>query len=176
LTDFGFLDRRDSLINFRGPAGTFSMVPAFQVANGEVAPETFNGKVVLLGVPASSVRDRFATPFGQFAEPMAGVEILANAIDTLIAGDYIRRIGIEADWPDLSALPFLFVACLAGYLLGRSRHLLVILPALAVVVAVCVLAWGVAFFALRLQLPLAAPLIGLISGSALFALRLKQFR
>jgi len=171
-----FFEKRNRLINFRGPAGTFPTMSAVSVVNGEISSKAFRDKIVLLGVTDPALHDFAPTPFGGHGRSTSGVEILANEIDTLIADDYIQRDGIEADQPSLSVLLFLLVTCLVGYFIGCSRRALVILPALAVVVVVCVLAWGVAFFALRLQLPFATPLISLVSGSALSTLRPKRYR
>lgn len=73
------------LINFRGPVGTFPTIPYYQVLLGEVEPETFAGKIVLVGAAAPSLQDLFPTPFaGQ--QRMLGVEIQANLLDTLLQG------------------------------------------------------------------------------------------
>ena len=55
------------------------------------------GKIVLVGPTSAILKDLFATPFARGSErpgvdEMPGVEILANALDTLIAGDAIREV------------------------------------------------------------------------------------
>ncbi|MDZ4340097.1 MAG: CHASE2 domain-containing protein [candidate division NC10 bacterium] len=78
------------LINFRGPAGTFPVVPYYQVVRGEVGPETFAGKVVLVGGMAASLQDLFPTPFAG-EQRMSGVEIQANLLETLLQGNPVSH-------------------------------------------------------------------------------------
>ncbi|OGW64383.1 MAG: hypothetical protein A3H49_09065 [Nitrospirae bacterium RIFCSPLOWO2_02_FULL_62_14] len=78
------------LINYRGGARSFPTVPYYRVLNGEVPPETFAGQIVLVGATSPVLHDVFPTPF----EPqgnMPGVEIHANALETLFQGIPIRR-------------------------------------------------------------------------------------
>jgi len=75
----------DLLINFRGPVGTFPTIPYYQVLLGEVGPETFTGKIVLVGSAAPSLQDLFPTPFAA-QQRMLGVEIQANILETLLQG------------------------------------------------------------------------------------------
>ena len=79
------------LINFRGGPRTFPWVPYYQVLRDEVGPETFAGKIVLVGATAELFHDLFPTAFARSGE-MPGVEIHANAIETLVRGDPIREI------------------------------------------------------------------------------------
>ncbi|MDD5559071.1 adenylate/guanylate cyclase domain-containing protein [Candidatus Methylomirabilis sp.] len=71
------------LINFRGPVGTFPTIPYYQVLLGEVGPETFAGKIILVGSAAPSLQDLFPTPFAA-QQRMLGVEIQANLLETLL--------------------------------------------------------------------------------------------
>lgn len=75
-------------IHYRGPAGTFPSVSYSTVVgySGQpvaerLAPDFFKGKIVVVGATAPGVADFHATPDGQ----MSGVEINANAIDSLLA-------------------------------------------------------------------------------------------
>ena len=79
------------LINFRGGPHTFSWVSYYQVLRGEVRPEAFRGKIVLIGTTSPLLHDAFATPFARSGD-MPGVEILANTIATLVQGDRIREV------------------------------------------------------------------------------------
>lgn len=120
-------------INFRGPAGTFPTVPYYQVYRGEIPPETFRGKIVLIGVAALSLHDRHPVPFAGVnwlpsrAEAavagrgdgegllMPGTEIQANFLDTLLAGDPIRRLPAAVTLLAMGLLTVLG-ALLAGWL------------------------------------------------------------
>lgn len=95
-------------INYRGPIGTFPSYPYYQVYRREIPPDTFKGKIVIIGVAAPSLHDRHPTPFAGASwlptaaevtlredDPeallMPGSEIQANLVDTLLADDPIRR-------------------------------------------------------------------------------------
>ncbi len=78
-------DRRDypAWIDYYGPPGTYPAYSFSRVVRGEVPPSAFRGKIVLVGVTDPVYKDVFNTPISD--QPMAGVEIHANAIDTILA-------------------------------------------------------------------------------------------
>ena len=78
------------LINFRGGPRTFPTVPFHRVVNGEVPPEDFAGKIVLVGATTQILHDVFPTPFAAEGT-MPGIEIHANVIETALQGIPIRR-------------------------------------------------------------------------------------
>src|SRR2546430_16949834 len=79
------------LINFRGGPRTFPWLPYYPVLRGEIRPEAFQGKIVLVGQASKALQDFHPTPFAGL-DGMTGVEIHANALDTLVSGDAIREI------------------------------------------------------------------------------------
>ncbi|MGH7428108.1 MAG: adenylate/guanylate cyclase domain-containing protein, partial [Candidatus Methylomirabilaceae bacterium] len=84
------------LKNYAGPPRSFPQFPYHKVLRGEVPPEIFRGKIVLVGGVSSTLMDSFVTPFFSplFSnEQMAGVEVHANAIDTMLNGRYLTRAG-----------------------------------------------------------------------------------
>ncbi len=80
-------------IDFRGPEGTIPSV-SFSTAYGckgcgRLPPHFFRGKIVVVGATAPSLQDLHATSTdGQ----MAGPEVQANAIDTVLRGFPLRSI------------------------------------------------------------------------------------
>lgn len=76
------------LINFRGPARTYQVVPYYRILRDEIEPHVFQDKIVLVGAFSPSLHDVFPTPFSA-SRPTAGVEIQANFVETLIANDSI---------------------------------------------------------------------------------------
>jgi signal transduction histidine kinase len=86
------LDYNDeALINFAGPTGTFPVVSFHDVLSGLIPPETFAGKIVLVGVYGSAGdTDRYFVPLSRRGEPMSGVEIHANAVEMLIENRFLR--------------------------------------------------------------------------------------
>lgn len=79
-------EREAIVVNTRGPAGTFATIPAVEVVEGAPDPR-LRGKIVLLGVTYFG-HDVVRSPFGG---ELPGVELQANAVDTILAGDAIVR-------------------------------------------------------------------------------------
>jgi adenylate cyclase len=78
------------LVNYRGEPGTFPMVAYHRVVTGEIPPEAFAGKIVLVGATTPTLHDIFPTPFASQAG-MSGVEIHANTLETLFQDIPLRR-------------------------------------------------------------------------------------
>lgn len=181
--DPALLERGDFAINFRGPANTFSTISAVTVVTGEINPEVFRDKIVLIGAIDKMLNDFYAVPFGGFRDPMAGVEILANAIDTHVKGDYILRIGVGGKVEGLPSsfeelrygtyfvalrrshhpwsITFLSIACLMGYTIGYKRRL-ANSRYLIVVMLGYVALWGIVFIVFRVQIPLVTTEISIL--------------
>jgi adenylate cyclase len=87
----GILPGSTFLINYRGGPRTFRTIPYYQVIRGEVAPETFAGKIVLVGATSPVLHDLFPTPFAPTGD-MPGVEIHANVLETLLLGIPIQPL------------------------------------------------------------------------------------
>jgi adenylate cyclase len=86
------------MVHFRGKAGR---IPSYSIADivaGRTPAGAFDGKIVVVGVYGHALGDRFVTPMGG---DFPGVEILANAVDNVLAGDFVTRNGwlaIEEEW------------------------------------------------------------------------------
>lgn len=78
-------DRQTVLINYRGGPRTFPTVPLYRVITGEVSPEEFRGKIVLIGATSPTLHDLYPTPFAPHNN-MPGIEIQANVLETLFQG------------------------------------------------------------------------------------------
>ncbi|MCU0497206.1 MAG: CHASE2 domain-containing protein [Anaerolineae bacterium] len=81
------------LQNYFGPPGEAFPVYSLQaVINGEVAPQTFTGKIVLVGLyGAQGATDRYDVPSSPTGETMYGVEIQAHALQSLISDTPLRE-------------------------------------------------------------------------------------
>lgn len=116
------------LLNPRGSPGTFPYVPAARVLAGEAASD-LAGRIVLVGATAYALGDHLGTAFSGFQE-MPGIEIHANALDTILnrrfltAAGELARTGImlavlaaawilPAVWPPARRLSA-FIAVLVG--------------------------------------------------------------
>jgi adenylate cyclase len=90
------------LINYRGPAKTFKTLPYYQVWKGIIDPGVFRDAIVFVGSTAEDLHDNFHTPYtwkpfadNEMVQPVPGVEIHANTVETILNNDYIR----EFAWP-----------------------------------------------------------------------------
>lgn len=75
-------------INYRGAGNTFPTYSISDILAGTLPAETFKDKIVVVGATAIGIGDIRTTPFGPV---FPGPEIHANAIDNLLAGDFIER-------------------------------------------------------------------------------------
>ncbi len=75
-------------INYRGPGKTFPTYSISEILAGTLPADTFKHKIVVVGATAIGIGDIRTTPFGPV---FPGPEIHANAIDNLLAGDFIER-------------------------------------------------------------------------------------
>jgi adenylate cyclase len=103
------------------------------VVNGEVPPETFAGKIVLVGATSLVLHDLYRAPFALRGD-MPGVEIHANTLETLFRGIPVRQVprlvigilalaaGVLAIWTAqrLPTLQALAVVLLAGAAYGGA--------------------------------------------------------
>ena len=95
-------------IDYIGPAGSFgpNTYSLADVVEGTVPASKFRGKYVLIGATAASQGDRLASPFvhqtdahaDQHGSLMPGVEVLANAVNTILRS---RFYSDTSDWAAL---------------------------------------------------------------------------
>ena len=136
------------LINYRGGPRTFAWVPYFQILRKELNPKELKGAIVLVGATSPLLHDIFPTPFHH---GMPGVEIRANALETLFAGNRLRTV---PTWTAGLPVPFAmglrrFVSVPSTISLHFSLEILVVLAlAIAAVWLTTVLRPVRAFFVL----------------------------
>ena len=106
-------------ISFNGPAGTFKAVPAHAVLTGQVLPDTFRGKLVLLGPASTEIAERVATPTSR---GMTDMEIVANVLQNGLS----KNLLATPSWAFLAEL---------GMLIGFGAILMVVLPRLGTLAA-----------------------------------------
>lgn len=167
-TQLAFPKPEGQHIFFYGPAGTFDQIPFWSVLDPNnwntqfEKGKFFKNKIVLIGATAISLQDFHAAPFSKtwsYPEPMAGVEIHANSIATLLEGRSIREA-----LPNLSLRAALILLGVlgVGFVLSRPKRPLNRLL-LAVGVAI---AWGgVSYLTFSYQfllLPTAVPVTAIM--------------
>jgi adenylate cyclase len=81
-------DENGMIYVYYGPHDPTRFVSAADVAGGRVPPGRFTGRIVMIGTSAAGLRDLRPTPV---AEAMAGVEIHAQVIETVLSGTYLVR-------------------------------------------------------------------------------------
>ncbi|MBI4472151.1 MAG: CHASE2 domain-containing protein, partial [Acidobacteria bacterium] len=95
-------------IRYIGDIQSFTHVPAWEVLEGRTDVSVFKDKIVLIGATAEGIGDQWFTPFAESGRRMSGIEIHANAIETIYAG---RAMSEVSDLTVLLALIF-FIALL----------------------------------------------------------------
>ncbi|PYM93199.1 MAG: hypothetical protein DME04_12725 [Candidatus Rokuibacteriota bacterium] len=144
------------LINIDGPPKTFARESYHAVLRGEVAPETFRDKIVLLGATDKALHDIHPTAFA-VDRTMPGIEIHANAIETFIRGNAIREI------PPVASTALAVIAALAGSaLVVRFRALRALLVTIVLWGLVAAVAYGL--FVSTVWVRTIAFTVGLILG------------
>jgi adenylate cyclase len=151
------------LVNYNGPAGTYPTYSAYQVALGDVLqenPNAFKDKIVLIGATTITLHDVYATPFSA-QQPMPGVEVVANAVDTIINGNYLRETP-----PWMALLIIIVMAILASFISRIQRPSLTILLMALGMILYEVVAYAT-FIAKGLYIPTVTPQLMLFLGVVL---------
>jgi signal transduction histidine kinase len=141
-------DARSLVIWYR-PLGTIPEVTFYQLKTDPAAADKLRGKVVFVGVTAQG-QDRHMTPVSS-GQTMAGVEINANAYDTLVRGRFFRYASNT-----LVIVFCLSMCCAVGLIFARWSGWAAYIPAALLLAAVHLAPW-VAFRQL-VVFPYAAPL------------------
>ncbi|MFT9847145.1 CHASE2 domain-containing protein [Aneurinibacillus sp. REN35] len=114
-------------IPYAGGPGQFEVVPYSSVLNGEVPPDYFKDRIVLIGPYAVGLKDDYPTPLDHKTK-MYGVEIHANIIQVLLEKNFKQ----ELDWKWNAVI--LVLATLFVYYLFRKVH-----PGISFIVLVAII-------------------------------------
>ncbi len=102
-------------------------IPAWKVLAGEATTESLRGRIVLVGASAKGLQDLHFSPLGQI---IPGVEVHAQALEQIIAGDPLTRpnwaSGLEVLLILIGGLVVGFVALSAGALWSAGLAILVL--------------------------------------------------
>ncbi|HXG83401.1 MAG TPA: CHASE2 domain-containing protein [Pyrinomonadaceae bacterium] len=146
----------EMLINYTGATKSFRYYSFADVAGGDVAPETFSNKIVLVGATSPTLGDAQVTPFMHFAgsgereggQAMPGVEVHANVINTIKNNLSLRFL--PDLWGYAIALLIIFSATLAVKWLEGWRQVATLTVILSAIVAGSLLAFNRYFLILPL--------------------------
>jgi adenylate cyclase len=133
-------ERGQLLVNYLGPAKTFSYVSITDILRGTVPAGTFKDRVVLIGATAIGTHDLRTTPFGPV---YPGLEVHATVVDNILTGRFMAR----PDWSRIyDIVAIVALAGIIGFALPKLSPLmgLVVFVAVFVVYVVATLALFVA--------------------------------
>jgi class 3 adenylate cyclase len=154
---------RSHPIGFAGPPGTIPVVSMNALLGGGAFADpkvlALKGKVVIIGANNAGTPDRHFTPYsrGAHGEQMAGAEIHANVVETLLTGRYPRRLPSAVESGYIALL--VAFATAAFFRLGAARG--------AIVAALGGIGLGLAAYAafgFDRVLPVAAPQVGILAA------------
>jgi adenylate cyclase len=154
------LHNGDLTLNLAGPANTIQTYSAAALLEGDVLaqnPDAFRGKIVLIGATTITLHDLYPTPFSS-QTPTPGVELVANAVEMILHGNYLRE---TPPWVHLLAI--LAAALLAAFLTRLERPSLTI-SALILLMALYAVAGYLSFRFANLYLPIIGPQLMLFLG------------
>lgn len=86
------------VVHFRGATGTIPWFSISDIIKHRIPPGALKDRIVLVGLTAHALGDRFVTPVGA---DFPGVEIQANAADNVLLGDFLvhdRPLWSEEEW------------------------------------------------------------------------------
>jgi adenylate cyclase len=74
------------IVHFRGASGSIPWYSISDIIDHRIPPDALKDRIVLVGLTAHALGDRFVTPVGA---DFPGVEIQANAADNVLLGDFL---------------------------------------------------------------------------------------
>ncbi len=143
-------------INYAGIPGDYEHISYSQVISGEVPPEFFQGRIVLVGSYTVGIGDFYFTPLAPEV-PMYGVEIHANILQNLLHGSYLQRVPFGIP---LLAIVLFGAAAAFGFTRLRPGKGLILLA----VLAAGYLVFARLMYSNGYLLPLLYPLLLLVLG------------
>ena len=105
------------IINYNGGASSFNYIPSHEVLGPDFDITRLENKIVLVGATAPDLHDVWFTPTAK-SEPMPGIEVQANLIQTILNQDFLQPI---ADWVTIFSI--LALSVILGLGLPRFRAL-----------------------------------------------------
>ena len=116
---YAWQENQWSLIPFVGAPGTVKHISYVDVLSGQVPPDFFTNKIVLVGATAPGLGDSLATPASASSQLMSGVELNANVLHALRQGEVLQPL-----YPSISAglsAVFVLLAVISYYFLSPRK-------------------------------------------------------
>jgi len=166
------------LIEYRHGPSPFAMYRLTELLNGSIDPGALNGKVVILGVAAESVKDYFTTPFalldqrqGTLSGPVIHAQVTQQLIDGALRGTQPLRT-----WNDALELAWLWLWIGLGFLAGWHVKSASQFSLLIAAGSLLLFGSALAAYAFGWWIPLVPNLIGWLSAAALSSALLATHR
>ncbi len=131
------VEKGQILINYSKGVHGFPLVSFSDLYHGKVPASYFKNKIVLIGATARAMQDIRFTPIDQ-KTPMPGIEIHANAIQTILDGAYLRHQSI---WEFVA-----FTGLLTAIAVGAFMYVPVIYGAVVLILEVAAFPFIAKFF------------------------------
>lgn len=170
-TDGGYQDAEQGgyqiLLNYRSPNAVAQIVSIADLLNNRVAPKSIEGRIVLIGSTASSLKDVFLTPYsaGKAADATMPGVILHAQITSQILSAVLDKQPLWWFIPDWLEGIWIGSWCLTGSLLAwYVRHPARLLVAASGAAILLVGGFAIAF-AHAGWIPLVSPFVGLVASS-----------
>jgi CHASE2 domain-containing sensor protein len=120
-------------IDFRGPPGTFTAYPFSDVMAGRVSADAFTDKTVLIGATDPMFSDHSMTSIS--SKPMAGVEVQANSLWTILAEFPLKSASAPLDVALILAL-----SAILATIGGRKSGLMTLTMSIGLLVVFLIIA------------------------------------
>jgi diguanylate cyclase (GGDEF)-like protein/PAS domain S-box-containing protein len=165
------------LANFKGPAGSFRRVSMTEVLANQVPEDWVRDRIILIGSTATSLKDFFSTPysngFSKSPQRVSGVEVQANFVSQILDAAQGKPALINV-WSDSIECLWIWVWCCLGGVLIWGAPSLITSVCRIFVVAVGLIAGCYWAFLAFWWLPLASPLLGLVSSAIAMIIYIAQ--
>lgn len=115
---FSLVRKNQQRVSFLGPPGHFATISYAQVLKGDFEKDLFKNKIVLVGATASGMNDFLPTPVSGLGQPMAGVEVHANVLESIRQHKLISLQPLKAELLILvlfGLLPLLWIPKLSAF-------------------------------------------------------------
>ncbi|HFE48778.1 MAG TPA: diguanylate cyclase [Chromatiaceae bacterium] len=166
-----WLRNDEILLRFAGPAGVLPAISAVDIIEGRAPRQALAGKKVIVGAMDASLGSEFAVPISEENRLMSGVEIQAQAANTILHPPLMTILR----GPACLIIELLLGLCVATLLWAmRDRSIAV---GVTVSLFFLVLAWMSLLLAFHAWMPVVTLLLAtLIAGMYLESARAKGFR
>lgn len=150
------LEDSQILINYAKKPFGYPMVSFVDIYEGKVPNSMLEDKIILVGVTATAMQDFSYTPIDE-KHPMARVEIHANAIQTMLDGEYLRHMTL-AEFA-------IFLGLIAGLAVAAFMYLPVLWGAAVLILEIAVFPFiAKIFFANGIILDLIWPVFAIFAA------------